>query len=200
MPFITEEIWLEIRKKLDHESDTIMLRPYPLYDKKKTHKNETSEIEWIKLFILGIRKIRGEMNISPGLNLDIIVKNSSKKEKEIIKKYINLIKTTGKICSINYLEKGKEEPFSSTAMLGEIKILVPLENHVNVNDEIKRLNKQEANLSKEILISESKLKNKGFLDNAPAQVVEKEKSRVLEKQQLIQEIQKQISKLKNTKN
>jgi valyl-tRNA synthetase len=85
-------------------------------------------------------------------------------------------------------------------MLGEIKILVPLENHVNVNDEIKRLNKQEANLSKEILVSESKLKNKGFLDNAPAQVVEKEKSRVLEKQQLIQEIQKQISKLKNTKN
>ena len=80
------------------------------------------------------------------------------------------------------------------------KILVPLENHVNVNDEIKRLNKQEANLSKEILISESKLKNKGFLDKAPAQVVEKEKSRVLEKQQLIQEIQKQISKLKNTKN
>jgi valyl-tRNA synthetase len=69
-----------------------------------------------------------------------------------------------------------------------------------VNDEIKRLNKREANLSKEILISESKLKNKGFLDNAPAQVVEKEKSRVLEKQQLIQEIQKQISKLKNTKN
>ena len=200
MPFITEEIWLDIRKKLDHESDTIMLRPYPLYDKKKTHKNETSEIEWIKLFILGIRQIRGEMNISPGLNLDIIVKNSSKKEKEIIKKYINLIKTTGKICSINYLEKGKEEPFSSTAMLGEIKILVPLENHVNVNDEIKRLNKQEVNLSKEILISESKLKNKGFLDKAPAQVVEKEKSRVLEKQQLIQEIQKQISKLKNTKN
>ena len=85
-------------------------------------------------------------------------------------------------------------------MLGEIKILVPLENHVNVNDEIKRLNKQEANLSKEILISESKLKNKGFLDKAPAQVVEKEKSRVLEKQQLNQEIQKQISKLKNTKN
>ena len=85
-------------------------------------------------------------------------------------------------------------------MLGEIKILVPLENHVNVNDEIKRLNKQEANLSKEILISESKLKNKGFLDKAPAQVVEKEKSRVLEKQQLIQEIQKQISKLKNKKN
>ena len=107
---------------------------------------------------------------------------------------------TGKICSINYLEKGKKEPFSSTAMLGEIKILVPLENHVNVNDEIKRLNKQEANLSKEILISESKLKNKGFLDNAPAQVVEKEKSRVLEKQHSIQEIQKQISKLKKTKN
>ena len=79
MPFITEEIWLDIRKKLNHESDTIMLRPYPLYDKKKIDKNETSEIEWIKLFILGIRQIRGEMNISPGLNLDIIVKNSSKK-------------------------------------------------------------------------------------------------------------------------
>ena len=80
MPFITEEIWLELKSKLKLQEETIMLRPYPSYQTSRLNKNAKNEINWIKQFIIGVRQIRGEMNIPPGKILPVIVQKSNNED------------------------------------------------------------------------------------------------------------------------
>ena len=69
MPFISEEIWQKAAPQLGINGPSIMLQPYPELDAESIDANVETEIEWIKNVIIGIRNIRGEMNISPALTL-----------------------------------------------------------------------------------------------------------------------------------
>ena len=77
MPFVTEEIWQQVAKRADIDGDTIMLRPYPESTGDVQDADAIADIEWVKQFILGIRQIRGEMGISPGKPLPVILKGAS---------------------------------------------------------------------------------------------------------------------------
>jgi len=199
MPFITEEIWLNIKQKLILPEETIMLRPYPTYDTSLVNAKAEEEIKWVKEFILGIRKIRGEMNISPGRMLPVIIKNNSKKEKDLTEKYNNILQHAGRIKGITFLKKGGKELLSSTAMHGKMKLLVPLYDLIDIKDELNRLEKQKMTAHKEIDKSELKLNNTSFLSNAPTEVIEKEKQRISKNKNLLKELEKQIKKLSKTK-
>ena len=124
MPFITEEIWLELKSKLKLQEETIMLRPYPSYQTSRLNKNAKNEINWIKQFIIGVRQIRGEMNIPPGKILPVIVQKSNNEDELFIEKYLGLIKYIGRIESIRKLDYKEKEPISSMAMHGKMKLLV----------------------------------------------------------------------------
>jgi len=63
-----------------------MTRQYPVYDENNIYEKESSDIEWLKKFILGIRQIRGELNISPKVELDVFLKNYTSKESQNFKK------------------------------------------------------------------------------------------------------------------
>ena len=199
MPFITEEIWLNIKQKLMLPEETIMLRPYPTYDISLVNDKAEDKIKWVKEFILGIRKIRGEMNISPGKMLSVTIKNNSKKEKDLIKEYNNILQHAGRIKGITFLKKGGKEPLSSTAMHGKMKLLVPISDLIDIADELDRLEKQKITACKEINKSELKLNNTSFLSNAPIEIIEKEKQRISKNKNLLKELQKQIKKLSKTK-
>ena len=195
MPFITEEIWLNIKQKLILPEESIMLRPFPAYDASLVNTKAEEEIKWVKKFILGIRNIRGEMNISPGKMLPIIIKNNSKKEKDLTEKYKDILQHAGRIASITFLKTGEKEPLSSIAMHGKMKLLAPLSDLINIEDELGRLKKQKITAHKEIDKSELKLNNPSFLSKAPTEVIEKEKQRISKNKNLLKELQKQIKKL-----
>ena len=196
MPFITEEIWLELKSKLKLQEETIMLRPYPSYQTSRLNKNAKNEINWIKQFIIGIRQIRGEMNIPPGKILPVIVQKSNNEDELFIEKYLGLIKYIGRIESIRKLDYKEKEPISSMAMHGKMKLLVPLAELIDIDDEIKRLTKKIISTTKEIDKSHLKLSNKNFISNAPFEIVEQEKLRIQENETLISELNIQIDKLR----
>ncbi len=77
MPFITEEIWQQIAPLAGKSGDTIMLQAYPKPDDSKISEEAESAMGWIMEFVMGIRKIRGEMNIPPSKPLPVLLKNSS---------------------------------------------------------------------------------------------------------------------------
>ena len=76
LPFITEEIWQNIAPlagiKLNPAGDTIMLQPFPVADQSQVDEAALADIEWLKVVIVGVRNIRGEMNISPAKALPIL--------------------------------------------------------------------------------------------------------------------------------
>ena len=200
MPFITEEIWLHIKDKFLFEDKTIMTRQYPIYDEKNTYKKESSDIEWIKKFILGIRQIRGELNISPKIELEVLLKNYTPKDTKIIKQHEYLIKRTARVKEIKLMDQNESEPLSAAALHGKMKILVPLIDHIDISDEIARLEKQATTLKNEILKSQKKLDNKGFREKAPKSVVEEEQKRIKVKSLLINELSAQIDHLIKLRN
>lgn len=196
MPFITEEIWLELKSKLELKEETIMLRPYPSFQTIRSDKNAENEINWIKQFVVGIRQIRGEMNIPPGKKLPVIIQKSTNEDEFLIEKHLELIKHAGRIESIRKLHPKENEPISSTAMHGEMKLLVPLADLIDIEDEIKRLSKKISSTIKEIEKSRLKLNNENFISNAPPEIVKQEKSRIQENEILISELNIQIDKLR----
>ena len=127
--------------------------------------------------------------------LEVILKNYTPKDTKIIKQHEYLIKRTARVKEIKLMDQNESEPLSAAALHGKIKILVPLIDHIDISDEIARLQKQATTLKNEILKSQKKLDNKGFQEKAPKSVVEEERKRIKAKSLLINELSAQIDHL-----
>ena len=158
MPFITEEIWINIKSKLALTEETIMLRSYPKYCPRKYNINAEKEITWIKQFIAGVRQIRGEMDISPGKKLPILLQNSSRSDKTLVNDHLDLLKRIGRIETIHFLMGDEKAPTSSTAMHGKMKLLIPLADLIDIDDEIARLRHSTLHARNEIIKNEEDVK------------------------------------------
>ncbi|THB66388.1 MAG: valine--tRNA ligase [Gammaproteobacteria bacterium] len=195
MPFITEEIWQKAGKIAGKSGDTIMLQQYPVYEEVNLDEEATKEIEWLKTFLLGIRRIRGEMNISPGKPLQIILKNASNDDKALVEaNKTNLLKL-GKIDDITMLKDGEQAPESAIAIVGEMEILVPMAGLIDKESEIARIKKEMEKLQKDLDKSKTKLGNPNFVDKAPETVVNKEKERVAEMESSLSILTQQLKRI-----
>ncbi|OUU78934.1 MAG: valine--tRNA ligase [Gammaproteobacteria bacterium TMED78] len=176
MPFITEEIWIEIVNKRGVKSDSIMLESIPEYDKRKIDKESEVIIEWIKSFVIVIRNIRGEMNIAPRKLLSIQLLGCTNEDKSIIEHNIIVIKSLGRLANIEILNNDHELIDNAfTGIFGSIKISIPMDGLIDIKEEKLRIERKIKKLGEEISKREIKLRNESFLKNAPVEVVKKEK-------------------------
>ena len=103
IPFITEEIFEQSQKIISNSQDKLISQPFPEAQDELLDNNAEAEIAWLKDFILGIRKIRGEMNISPGKPLPCFLKNFSSQDKAYIDNNNSILTTIAKLDSISLL-------------------------------------------------------------------------------------------------
>ncbi len=217
MPFITEEIWQRVAplagaddvqgstsavggKDLDARKGapgaaTIMLQSYPISNEALINGNAESEMEWVMNFILGVRTIRGEMNIPPGKPLPVLLANGNDRDAALLdsnKAYLNSI---ARLESVTWLDNADDAPESATALVGEMKVLIPMAGLIDKEDELARLNKQVEKLQKELQRTEGKLNNESFTSKAPEAVVEKERQKVAEMQSSLDNLIQQIAKI-----
>lgn len=195
MPFITEELWQMIAPLAGKSGDTIMTQPYPIADQSKIDKVAETELEWVKNFITGVRKIRSEMDIPPGKPLPVLIQNASDDDKICFNSNQNFIETLAKLESVKWLNEDDTAPESAMALVGEMQILIPLAGLIDKEAELARLEKEMGKLSVNIEKGEAKLQNSGFVDKAPAAVVEKERQRVAELSKSLQQLQEQAEKI-----
>jgi len=179
-PFITEELWLGLCNRLGHESATIMLEPYPTADDFAADASADAEIEWVKQFIVGIRQIRGEMNLSRGLPLAVRLQGFTDLDRERVARNRLFIDRLAAIAAIDWLEPDAKAPGSATALVGQMRILIPLAGLIDVDKEIDRLEKQLVKIDKDLALTGRKLGNAQFVANAPAEIVAKERERAAE--------------------
>jgi valyl-tRNA synthetase len=193
MPFITEEIWQTVAPLAGQSGDTIMLQPYPVADKEKIDVDAVAEMEWVMEFITGIRSIRSQMNIPPKKALPVILKDTSDEDIARLAANQDFLSRLANLESIIQLE-GKA-PASATALVGKMEILIPLEGLIDKDAEIKRLDKEIAKLEKTIKQSAGKLSNENYTAKAPAEVVEKERTKLAEMEQALSQLQEQRTAL-----
>jgi len=198
MPFISEEIWQRVAPLAGTQSDgkgeTIMLAPWP---EPSGHVDESIEAEmaWLQGFILGVRRIRGEMDISPNKRLDVLLANSSPKDRKRLEDHGHFLSTLAKLDHVTVLEDDANPPESATALLGEMEILVPMAGLIDKEAELARLEKELAKLEKGLKQTEGKLSNDKFVNNAPTEVVDKERRKAEEMKAAQEQLQAKREKI-----
>lgn len=173
MPFITEEIW----QHLPHEGESITVAEWPVYNEGFDHPQAVKEMTLLMDVIRSVRNIRAEMNVSLGKKIEIMIKADNKENEEILFKGNDYIT---KFCNPEKLGISTEihlpEKVISAVVTGA-EIYLPLAGLIDVEQEIKRLEKELETLNDEVNRVQKKLTNKGFTDKAPAEVIEKEREK-----------------------
>ncbi|MBK6738564.1 MAG: valine--tRNA ligase [Haliea sp.] len=197
MPFITEEIWQTVAPLAGKSGQTIMLQPYPTADNEPIDTRANDDIEWLKAVIIGIRNIRGEMNIPPGKALTVLLRNGSADDRRRLAENSQYLVKLAKLASIDWLAEGAEVPMAATALAGELEILVPIAGLVDKEAEISRLEKEISKLDIEVSRLRGKLGNAAFIDKAPAAVVNKEQEKLQAQEQALETLQEQLRRIGN---
>jgi valyl-tRNA synthetase len=195
MPFITEEIWQQVAPLAGHRGDTILLQPYPVVDKPRIDQETLAELEWVKTFIMGVRRIRAEMDIPPGQALPVLLQNWRNKDKRFYDRNEMFISKLAKLANITWLAESAP-PESAAALVGEMKILIPLAGLIDKDAELARLDKEMGKLRSNLARSEAKLKNVNFIERAPPTVVVKERTRLEEIRLSLRQLEDQANRIR----
>lgn len=195
MPFITEEIWQRIAPLANKQGPTIMTQVYPQPETQFINQVVIDDVEWLKTFIIGIRNIRGEMNISPTRLLPVYLRNGTEIERKRVTANSQLICSLARLESLTWLAASEQAPLAATALAGDVEILIPMAGLIDKNSELARLNKEIEKLQKDIERSEAKLNNQDYVNKAPAAVVEKERTKITELKSGLAKLEQQVKLL-----
>ena len=183
IPFITEEVWQSLSE--ENKNRSIMKADFPSAENWKVDPAIAANTEWLKSFVSSVRQIRSEMNISPKQSIKIIVDDASNSDIERLKLFESFISNMGSVESIIHKEGADDLPKSAIALLNKMKIYIPLEGLVDIEEEKARLQRKLSNLNQDLKSVENRLSNNAFVEKAPKEIVDelKEKFKVLSSDQ-----------------
>ncbi|MBK8751074.1 MAG: valine--tRNA ligase [Candidatus Competibacteraceae bacterium] len=210
MPFITEEIWQRVaplagkippnppllKGGAEGGGISIMLQPYPEANHAQVDAAAEADIEWLQQFLLGVRRIRAEMNIAPGKLLPVLLQHGTDADRERLERHQRALLTLGRLQSIVWLSEDKAAPDAAIALVGGMKILIPMAGLIDKTAESARLDKEIAKLRQERERGLAKLGNADFIARAPAVVVEKERTRMMELQMAVAKLEEQLAHIR----
>jgi valyl-tRNA synthetase len=196
MPFITEGIWQKVKPLAGINGDTIMLAPYPVADSSLDDPLAVAEMDWVMRFVLGVRRIKGEMNIPPGRPLPVLLENATAQDTawlEASRPYLDFLARTE---SVTVLGPGDQAPESAIALVGEMKVLIPMAGLIDKDAELRRLDKEITKLKGDMERTERKLANPSFVEKAPPAVVQKERDKIADLQAALINLEAQGAKIR----
>ena len=189
IPFVTEEIWQQLKKYHKLKVKSISLRKFP---KTKGSKKNFDDIHLIKSTIVGIRNFRSEMKLSPKIEIELIMDKRNKNFKilEIYKVYLE------QLCGVSNIAYASNPPPSSIILVPGDKIFIPLKGLINPNLEITRNSESLNKLNKSLVLLQDQLGNEKFLNNAPKLLIKERKTQLKEIKTKISETKKHLKVLK----
>ncbi|NCT70680.1 MAG: valine--tRNA ligase, partial [Xanthomonadaceae bacterium] len=179
-PFVTEELWQQVAPKLGIDGGTVSLRPYPVAGDfaGQDYAQAEADVEWLKTMVSTLRRVRSELNVSPSKTVRLLLQDGQDNDRARIARFASSLSFLLKLDDIAWLDAGTDAPASATAVVGELKLLVPLEGLVDLDAERARLDKEIARVAGEKDKSEAKLAK--FTDKVPPAVVEQERQRLVD--------------------
>ena len=171
IPYITEEIWLEIKNRRYSDEDILMNSKFPSQQKVFHDNNLIEEIDIMKEVVTSIRKVRSDLNIHPQILLNIIISCEEGSFEEKISKNSALIEKLAKTNTIEFKTDQPELNDYITVTLKNTKIYLFSTQGIDVKSEINRLMKKLNNLDDVLCKIDKKLKNKNFIEKAPSEII-----------------------------
>ena len=173
MPFITEEI----HSKLPGTTGSMMENTFPEYKENNVDLEAEKTFSTVINVIDCVRNVRGEMNLNPGLNLDLLIRTRHDHEVTTLNNNTQYINSLGRANLIKSGPTVKKPRVSISSVCGEMDIFIPLEGKINFTEEKNRVEKELNKIEKDIIVLAKKLSNKNFIDKAPPEVIEKDSQR-----------------------
>jgi valyl-tRNA synthetase len=191
IPFVTEEIWHSVSPKLGVDADTISTQPYPAFDPGLHFVDAGRDIEWLKDAVTQLRRIRSEMNLAPNKPVPLLLAGGDAEDRARVERFTAALKFLARLESVQWLQG--EAPAASAAVLGDLRLLIPLAGLIDLDAERARLEKEIARVAGEREKSEAKLAK--FSDKVPAAVVEQERQRLADWGQQLDALREQRERL-----
>jgi valyl-tRNA synthetase len=200
MPFITEEIWQRVAPLLPGAapaaSASLMLSSWPDAAEFAHDAAAERDLRWLMQVVLGVRQIRGEMDISPARKLPLLLHNPSAIDLELAQRHEALLMRLAGVETPQPLAPGAKAPPSATALVGELTLLVPMAGLIDPVAELSRLEKQLRKTGEEIARARGKLGNEKFVRSAPAAVVAQERERLVEFERTRAGLERQLAQVR----
>ncbi|QDW66318.1 valine--tRNA ligase [Luteimonas granuli] len=178
VPFVTEELWQQVAPRLGIEGGSIMTRAYPRSEDfaGQDFSAAAADVEWLKAMISALRRIRSELGVSPAKSVRLLVSGGGAQDAARIGRLSSQLGFLARVEGIEAI--AGDPPPAAAALVGELKLFVPLEGLVDLDAERARLDKELKRVAGELAKSQGKLASETFVANAPAAVVEQERSRL----------------------
>ena len=190
MPFLTEEIW----QRLPHEGDSIMVAPWPEPNPAWEDSVSENSMQTIMDVIESIRSIRGEMNVAPSSEVEILIKAPSAESRNLLETHLaDYLPSFTRISSVSIAESLEKPVACATAVVGDLTIYVPLAGVIDIGAERNRLEKRLSKLTADLTATRKTLENPKFVERAPEAVV-------MQKQDLLERFESEKEKLESNLN
>ena len=183
IPFVTEEIWQAVAPRLGIAAGSISTQSYPQAAAAEgAAATAEADVEWLKQVVSQLRRIRSELNLPPAKAISVRLDNGRDSDRGRIAKFDSQIRFLAKVESLAWLDPSAVASAGAcaTGVVGELKLLVPLEGLVDLSAEKARLEKEIKRIQGEIGKCQGKLASETFVSNAPAAVVEQERQRLVD--------------------
>jgi valyl-tRNA synthetase len=177
----------------DFSKKSISLEAYPRAADVPSDEAAEAEIEWLKAVLTEVRRIRSEMNIAPSRAIPLLFAAGNANDRARSARFADPIAFLARTESQRWLDAGEAEPAAAAAIVGEMKVLIPLAGLIDIEAEKARLAREIKRIEGEIEKSKAKLGR--FGPNTPAAVVEQEKQRLSEFTTLLGGLREQLGKL-----
>ncbi len=194
IPFVTEEIWQRVAEALGIEQPSIMLRPYP-QPRDRADAAAEADVAWLQALLLGVRQIRGEMDIPPGKPLRVLLEGGGADDRQRMTALERFVIGLGRLERVEWIAEGQTAPQSAVALAGSLKIHIPLAGLIDPDEEIARLEKELVKRNADLERAERKLANENFTAKAPPAVVDRERARLEAARAAASELESQIARL-----
>ncbi|MBA3988591.1 MAG: valine--tRNA ligase [Idiomarina sp.] len=197
LPYMTEAIWQRVAPVAGIDTQlrkSIMVEPFPLVTEQQ-YPTALADLEWLKEVIVGIRNIRGEMDISPNKALALLIKHADETAERRLTDNATFLKALAKLESIEFLAADEEGPASATALVGKLELHIPMAGLIDKDAELARLDKAIDKARGEIQRVEGKLSNESFVSKAPAAVIDKERAKLAEQEEALTTLTQQRAKI-----
>ena len=193
MPFITEEIFCNIQD----EEESIMISKWPEYTDECNFEADEAAVDTIKAAVRAIRNLRTGMNVPPSRKAKVYVVSAKEDVRHIFESSKSFFATLGYASEVHVQEDktGIDENAVST-LIHDAAVYIPLEELVDIDKEIERLEKEAAKLAGEIKRASGMLANPKFVDKAPAAKVEEEKAKLAKYTEMSEQVAERLAQLK----
>lgn len=177
MPFITEEIWQNIKKVFPQTEDALIIAAFPSCDEKMIDPEIADDMSFMQEAITAVRNLRKELNLNPGIPISLVIRVAEERQKDLIERYTTYFKRLAKVDNIEVGLQLPKPKASIAAVVRNLEIFLPLKGIIDLEAEKARLSKQIEKLEKEVQVIKKKLDNPHFLANAKPEIVENERKR-----------------------